>query len=293
MDVDFTLVDVFTDRPFGGNQLAVFPDARQVDPVTMQRLAREFNFSETTFVLPPADPANTCRVRIFTPARELPFAGHPTIGTAAVLAAAGTERDLVLEEGVGPVHISFDGPMIRLHLRSPVYQAPPERPSPAVVAQALSLPADAVADTWWAGVGLGFTFVRLTGREWVDRAVFDRAAWARGLADAWSPFLYVLAGDDAGDDAALYARSFAPDAGVEEDPATGSAVAALVASLAQRGGRDGVHRVRVDQGVAMGRPSLLHGSATRDQGRLTEVVVGGTAVIVGRGTMTLPGSDRA
>lgn len=289
MDVDFTLVDVFTDRPFGGNQLAVFPDARQVDPVTMQRLAREFNFSETTFVLPPADPANTCRVRIFTPARELPFAGHPTIGTAAVLAAAGTERDLVLEEGVGPVHISFDGPMIRLHLRSPVYQAPPERPSPAVVAQALSLPADAVADTWWAGVGLGFTFVRLTGREWVDRAVFDRAAWARGLADAWSPFLYVLAGEDG----ALYARSFAPDAGVEEDPATGSAVAALVASLAQRGGRDGVHRVRVDQGVAMGRPSLLHGSATRDQGRLTEVVVGGTAVIVGRGTMTLPGSDRA
>lgn len=289
MDVDFTLVDVFTDRPFGGNQLAVFPDAREVDAATMQRLAREFNFSETTFVLPPEDPANTCRVRIFTPAREVPFAGHPTIGTAAVLAAARADRDYVFEEGVGLVRISFDGPSIRLHLRPPAYESPSEQPSVTAVAAALSLPVDAVAETWWASVGLGFCFVRLTDRAWVDKAVLDRTAWARGLADTWSPHLYVFAGEGE----SLHARSFVPDVGVEEDPATGSACAALVASLAQRSGRDGVHRVRVDQGVVMGRPSVLHGSATRERGRLTEVVVGGAAVIVGRGTMTLPGSDGA
>src|ERR1700733_9442544 len=106
MGFDFSLVDVFTDRPFGGNQLAVFPDAEGIADETMQQLAREFNFSETTFVLPPSDPSHTCRVRIFTPGRELPFAGHPTLGTAAVLASLndgeGEGRPFVFEEGIGP-----------------------------------------------------------------------------------------------------------------------------------------------------------------------------------------------
>jgi trans-2,3-dihydro-3-hydroxyanthranilate isomerase len=283
MGLDFTLVDVFTDRPFGGNQLAVFTDADGIDERTMQQLAREFNFSETTFVLPPRDPANTCRVRIFTPAEELPFAGHPTIGTAAVLAGArGGEVSFVFEEGIGPVGITADGPMIRLHLREPAYESPAEAPSAPVIARALALPEEAVTETWFAGIGVRFCFVRLADKELVDEAEPVRAVWKTELTDAWGTILYVVAGDD---DTELYARSFAPDVGVEEDPATGSACAALIASLAQRSGRDGEHRVRVDQGVAMGRPSVLHGTATREAGRLTEVTVGGQATIIGHGTM--------
>jgi trans-2,3-dihydro-3-hydroxyanthranilate isomerase len=292
MGFDFTLVDVFTDRPFGGNQLAVFPDAEGIPDGTMQGLAREFNFSETTFVLPPRDPSHTCQVRIFTPHQELPFAGHPTVGTAAVLASLGegdsAERQFVFEEGIGPVTVTVDGQTIRLHLYSPDYQTTDETPPAAAIARALALPEDAVADSWYAGVGLRFCFVRLSDPELVDRAVLDKAAWQAGIADGWSPHLYVLANDHR-DAAHLHARFFAPAAGVDEDPATGSACAALVASLAQRSPEpDGTYRLRIDQGVAMGRPSTLEGTAHKRNGRLTEVAVGGRATIIGNGTMTLP-----
>jgi len=143
MGFDFSLVDVFSDWPFGGNQLVVFPGAASIADETMQRLAREFNFSETTFVLPPSDPSCTCRVRIFTPRQELPFAGHPTLGTAAVLArrnGAQAARQFVFEEGIGPVTVTVDGPEISLHLRSPRYEATDEAPPAALIAKALTLP---------------------------------------------------------------------------------------------------------------------------------------------------------
>jgi trans-2,3-dihydro-3-hydroxyanthranilate isomerase len=292
MGFDFTLVDVFTDRPFGGNQLAVFPDAEGIPDETMQRLAREFNFSETTFVLPPGDPSHTCRVRIFTPYQELPFAGHPTLGTAAVLArldqAGAGERRFVFEEGIGPVTVTIDGQTIGLHLHSPDYEATDQTPPAPAIAKAIALPEEAIADSWYAGVGLRFCFVRLTGPELVDRASLDKAAWQAGIADSWSPHLYVFAGEDRGG-GRLHARFFAPAVGVEEDPATGSACAVLVASLAQRSPEpDGTYQVRIDQGVAMGRPSKLEGTAHKHDGRLTEVVVSGQAAILGHGTITLP-----
>lgn len=292
MGLDFTLVDVFTDRPFGGNQLAVFPDAEGITDATMQQLAREFNFSETTFVLPPRDPSHTCRVRIFTPHQELPFAGHPTVGTAAVLARSsehdGVTREFVFEEGIGPVTVTVDAQAIRLHLRSPDYEAADEVPPAAAIAKALTLPDGAIVESWYGGVGLRFCFVRLAGRELVDRAVLDKGAWTAGIADTWSPHLYVFAGD-LGDSSHLHARFFGPGVGVDEDPATGSACAALIGSLAQRSPQqDGTYRVHVDQGVAMGRPSVLEGIARKEKGRLTEVIVGGQAVIVGNGTMTFP-----
>ncbi|HZD38679.1 MAG TPA: PhzF family phenazine biosynthesis protein [Actinomycetes bacterium] len=292
MGFEFTLVDVFTDRPFGGNQLAVFPDAEGIADATMQQVAREFNFSETTFVLPPRDPSHTCRVRIFTPRQELPFAGHPTVGTAAVLASREegdvAERRFLFEEGIGPVRITVEGRNIRLHLDSPDYQTTEEVLPAAAIAKALTLPEDAVAESWFAGVGLRFCFVRLTGPELVDRAVLDRAAWAAGIADAWSPHLHVFAGD-LRDGGRVHARFFAPAVGVEEDPATGSACAAFVASLAQRSPEpDGTYRLHIDQGVAMGRPSKLEGTAHKRDGRLTEIVVGGHATIVGNGTMAVP-----
>jgi trans-2,3-dihydro-3-hydroxyanthranilate isomerase len=296
MSLDFTLADVFSDKPFGGNQLAVFPDAAGITDADMQRLAREFNFSETTFVLPPDDPACTHRVRIFTPHQELPFAGHPTIGTAAVLASADAPaaggRQFVFEEGIGPVAVTVDGSGIRFHLRQPGFETTGEVPPTAAIARALALPPDAIAEAWYAGIGLRFCFVRLLSRELVDRIVLDKAAWAAGVASGWSSQLYCFAGECFGDDgrdgARLYARFFPPAFGIDEDPATGSASAALAASVAHRSAEpDGTYRIQIDQGVLMGRPSELAATARKDGGRITEVVVGGSAAIVGSGTMSL------
>jgi trans-2,3-dihydro-3-hydroxyanthranilate isomerase len=290
MGLEFSLVDVFSDRPFGGNQLAVFPDAAGIADAAMQQLAREFNFSETTFVLPPRDPSCTCLVRIFTPHQELPFAGHPTLGTAAVLASLNggqAGQQFVFEEGIGPVTVAVEGQTIRFCLRPPRYDTTGEAPQAAAIAKALSLPGDAVVESWYGGVGLRFCFVRLADREMVDRAVLDKAAWAGGTAGSWSPHLYFFAGDYR--EERLYARFFAPGVGVDEDPATGSACASLAASLAHRSpDRDGTYHLQIDQGVAMGRPSALEGTARKQDGRITEVVVGGHATIVGHGTMTLP-----
>jgi trans-2,3-dihydro-3-hydroxyanthranilate isomerase len=292
MSLDFTIVDVFSDRAFGGNQLAVFADADGISDATMQQLAREFNFAETTFVLPPLDPAHSCRVRIFTPRAELPFAGHPTVGTAAVLASLdgerpGTERRFVVEEGIGPVTVVTDGHTARLHLHSPDLETAADPPPAAAAAAALSLPETALIRTWYAGLGVRFCFTQLAGAELVDRATLNKTAWRAGVADGWSPHLYLFAGE-CRDGARLYGRMFAPALGVDEDPATGSAGAALVASLAAEAPlADGGYSIRIEQGVSMGRPSLIEAAARKEHGRLAEVSVGGYTTIVGRGVMTL------
>lgn len=294
----FVLADVFTEQPFGGNQLAVFPDARGLSEERMQTLAREFNFSETTFVLPPEDPAHTCRVRIFTPRTELPFAGHPTVGTPAVLAAGesgahGGGRRLLLEEGVGvvAVDVAAEGTFARLTVTAP-FETPDERPSAEAVAAALSLPAAEIAESWYGGVGLRFCFVRLASRAAVDFAFLDRAAWTGGLAGGWSPDLYVFAGDFRGG-GELYARAFVPSLGVDEDPATGSACAGLVAGLAHHAGyAEPAYTLRVEQGVRMRRPSRIEATARTRDGRLTAVSVGGHTVVVGEGVLHVPPPDR-
>jgi len=157
------------------------------------------------------------RVRIFTPRRELPFAGHPTLGTAAVLArrdGGQAARQFVFEEGIGPVAVAVDGPGISLYLRSPRYQSTDEAPPAAAIAKALTLPEEAIAESWYAGVGLRFCFVRVTGRDLVDRAVLDKGAWAAGIAGSWSPELYLFAGDHR-DGVPLHARFFAPRVGAD------------------------------------------------------------------------------
>jgi trans-2,3-dihydro-3-hydroxyanthranilate isomerase len=295
MDYEFFIADVFTDRPFGGNQLAVFPAAQGLPDDLMQALAREFNFSETTFALPPEDPRNTRRLRIFTPHVELPFAGHPTVGSAAVLAACGavdlavTGGRLVFEEGVGPVPVDVDAAFSRLTVNAPL-AAPDHQPPRPAVAAALSLSEEVILDCWYAGIGLRFCYVHLSDADAVDRALLDKGAWSAGIADGWSPHLYVFAGEFRSG-SRLYARSFAPAAGIEEDPATGSACAGLVASLARRSPEpDGEHAILVDQGVRMGRPSLIDATARTEAGRLRGVTVGGFTAIVGRGVMTVPGA---
>ncbi|MDT0343188.1 PhzF family phenazine biosynthesis protein [Streptomyces litchfieldiae] len=284
MNHTFFIADVFTERAFGGNQLAVLPDARGLSTDQMQDIAREFGFSETSFVLPPEDPAHTARVRIFTPRAELPFAGHPTVGTAAVLTArrgvAGPR--LLFEEGVGVVAVDVSGSHARLTLTAP-YETPGHAPDRAAVAAALSLSGTDILDCWFGGVGLRFCYVRLTGPEAVDRAV------PRGtLGDAWADTLYVFAGEHR-DGGRVYSRCLIPDH--PEDPATGSASAGLVAALWHHEPHpDGTRTLRVEQGVAMGRPSDIEATATVENGRLASVSVGGHSVIVAEGTLSVPES---
>ncbi len=293
----YVIADVFTETAFGGNQLAVFPDGRGLSDRAMQALAREFNFSEATFVLPPQDPGHTWRVRIFTPKAEIPFAGHPTVGTAAVLARrglvemSGDAATIVFEEGIGPVTVEIQlrgaATFARFVMENEV-ESPPTPPSRKAAAAALSLPEEAVKEAWFAGIGVPFCFVHLANRETVDRAVLDRAAWSANFAKAWSPNLYFFAGDLAAG-SRLYVRMFAPAYGIEEDPATGSGAATLAACLAGRlRNRSGIFMWQIDQGVAMGRPSRIEASAEKREGRTINVKVGGSTVLVGEGSITVP-----
>ena len=292
----YVIADVFTETAFGGNQLAVFPDGRGISEAAMQKLAREFNFSETTFILPPEAPGTDFRLRIFTPANELQFAGHPTVGTAAVLAReglvplSGGRGKVVLGEGVGPVTVELEvddaRAFARLSLESAVEESAPPRLEDA--AAALSLPADAVRDAWFATVGTPFCFVHLADREAVDRAEIDPAAWSRHFAGAFASALHFFAGDLAAG-SRLYARMFAPSFGIVEDAATGGAAATVAGSLANRlPDRDGVFTWTIEQGVKMGRPSLLEASAEKRGGRAARVMVGGSTVLVADGAIRVP-----
>lgn len=298
----YITADVFTDTPFGGNQLAVFPDARGIPEHRLQDVTREFNYAETTFVFPPNDPAHTRRVRIFTPGAEVPFAGHPTVGTAHVLAATGEipltgdETRIVLEEGVGPVPV-----LIRAEDGRPVFaqlsvaklpELGPPPPTRAALAKVLSLRDEDLLDGAWMpqswSVGLPFLFVRLRDGDAVSRARVRLDDWESTLAGQWAQDVFVFAhgGEREGTD--FHARSFVPGFSVPEDPATGSANAALAGYLAARDERrDGTLRWTVEQGFAMGRPSMLRVEADVAGGAVTAVRVGGATVLVCEGTMEI------
>lgn len=302
MRARFVTVDVFTDRRFAGNPLAVFPDASGIDPVLMPAIAREFNLSETVFVLPPDDPRHTRRARIFTPGSELPFAGHPTVGTGWLLAhlglvpLTGDRTDLVLEEGVGPVRVTVfadNGRPVRSELG--VAKLPEKGPAPAGVADLaamLSLEASDLAgaphasEAW--SCGTPFLFVPLRDRAAVGRARLRADVWDRVAAAGGAAGVFVFAADPELDGSDLRARMFAPNLGVGEDPATGSAVSALGGYLAERDGtRDGTRRWVIEQGFEMGRPSLLELSVDRKAGGITDVRVGGPTVFVSEGEIEL------
>src|SRR5260370_21741142 len=194
--------EVVRETGLGGNQLAVFPDARGLSDRAMQARAREFSFAETNSVLPPRNPRHTRRVRIFTPRTELPFAGHPTVGTAAVLASGGlietpgSTGAVVFEEGVGPVTVQIrrGGAAVftRLVLEKEV-ESPMTLPARNTAAATLSLPEEAVLEAWFASVGVPFCFIHLANKEAVDRAALDRPAWAASFAQAWAPALVFFA----------------------------------------------------------------------------------------------------
>lgn len=289
--------DVFTARRFGGNPLAVLPDATGLSGEEMQRIAREFNYSETTFVLPPDDAAHTRKVRIFTPGAEIPFAGHPNVGTAFVLAAIGAvptrgaETAVVFEEGAGPVLVAIrcrDGRPVECELTAPQPLALGATPPVEAVAESVGLSPNAVVTRTHpprvASAGLPFLCVELR-----DRAVLARA---RVLQEAHGALMEAISAEgillytrDTGEPGVdLRARMYAPLHGVAEDPATGSANVALAGLLAASAPEpDGAFAWRIAQGVEMGRPSLLEASAIKRGGEVEAIRIGGRSVLVCEG----------
>ena len=298
MKYTFHIVDVFSSTPFGGNQLAVLPDAAGISTEGMQKIAREFNFGETTFVLPKNDPANTCRVRIFTPRAELDLAGHPTIGTACALVMKQHVRPsdpirLILEENIGPVTVDVvqrNGGFHGTLTLSGKIDAPPGAPSPTDLAPVLSIEPAEVSEVFFAGVGVPFCFAQLSSNEVVDGATINRAAWATTLSRAWSSHIFFFAGN-LRDGGKLYARMWAPALGVEEDPATGSAGAALVGAMASRPEFGGTtYHLSIQQGVSMGRRSEIEVEARKRDGVVTSVSVGGATAYIASGEIEVPPS---
>jgi trans-2,3-dihydro-3-hydroxyanthranilate isomerase len=269
---DYLVYDVFTDVRFGGNQLAVFPDATKIPEDKLQAVAREFNFSEVTFVYPPENPAHSAKVRIFTPTTEVPFAGHPTIGTAIAFHDLGRGGNLILELGIGPIpctvnesEASFTTPVpLSLLAQIPV----------DLVAQALGLTPDLIETRTHmpvqASLGLPFVCVELTDRQALRAAHPQLEAIRTGARSYpagldFAIFCYVRRGE------IVDARMFAPLDGITEDPATGSACATLMALLAAQ--PNGPTALTVSQGVDMGRPSSITLSAGA-----AGITVGGTAI---------------
>jgi trans-2,3-dihydro-3-hydroxyanthranilate isomerase len=283
----FFIADVFTAHAFGGNQLGVFPDAADIPDSAMQQIARELNFSETTFVVPPRKPGHTHRVRIFTPSSEIPFAGHPNVGTGVVLAAIEDRRDFVFDEDVGTVRVAVSGAgFAELTIERGAETWPLDVQADALAAM-LSLPADGVAadrKPWIASAGIPFCCIPLANQDSVASAKLDLSHWERLFpADRWSRDVYAIAGDFA-PGGVLKARMWAPHAGIAEDPATGSAAAALVGSLAgSLPDAAGVFSWTVEQGAEIGRPSLIRASAEKQDGKVIAIRVGGDAVIVAEG----------
>src|SRR3954454_5054504 len=291
MKYTFHIVDVFSSTPFGGNQLAVLPNAAGISTEGMQKIAREFNFGETTFVLPKKAPANTCRVRIFTPRTELDVAGHPSVGTACALVmkqhvGPGDPVRLILEENVGPVTVDVARRNGRFHgtlTLSGKIEAPSSAPSPTDLAAVLSIEPVEVSQVFSAGAGVPFCFAQLSSNEVVDRATINRSAWAATLSRAWSPHVFFFAGN-LRDSGKLYARMWAPALGIEEYSATGAACAGLVGAMASKpdfGGRD--YRLSIEQGVLIGRRSEMEAQARKSGGVVTSVGVGGATAYIATG----------
>ncbi len=299
MSYRYHTADVFTDKAFGGNQLAVLPDAQGLTTDQMAAIAREFNFSETVFVLPPDDTTHTRKLRIFTPGAELAFAGHPTVGAAFVLAATGEidldgdETRIVFEEKVGPVPV-----LIRAVEGRPVFTQltaakPPERGEAsydaATIAEVISLTVedlDIGGEYAIEGVSVGepFLIIPVKSVEALGRARLNLQKWEATIRGSWASEVFLFSPDDSR--GVMRARMFAPTMGIPEDPATGAACAGFGGYLAWRSPvRDGTLRYTVHQGVEMGRPSVIEVETDMADAQVTAIRVGGASVLISSGTL--------
>ena len=301
MKLNFVTVDVFTDRQFGGNPLAVVLNAEGLSTERMQAIAAEFNLAETTFVLPPVDPKNTAEVRIFTPRAEMPFAGHPNVGTAFVLARAGESYGrkisgdrMMFEEKAGLVNMELTregGIVVATRLAAPVPLSFGEEIAPEIVMQACSLKAEDlkldVHSPRVASCGAPLLFVELRSREALKSAAPRPEVFAGELPRERivGIHLYVQAAEGNID---IQTRMFAPEHGIPEDPATGGANVALIGLLAHhRPEADIVLARTIGQGFDMGRPSVLQASAEKKGGKVTATYIGGRCMPMMSGVIEL------
>jgi trans-2,3-dihydro-3-hydroxyanthranilate isomerase len=286
----FLQVDVFTRRPFGGNQLAVFPEAEGLSDAEMQSIAMEMNYSESTFVLPPEDPAADARVRIFTPGMELPFAGHPVVGTGYVLGLERGKRELTLQLGIGPLSVSTDlgdGRVGSARMEQPLPSFESVEADPASLAQMLGLAPDDVAHVAPAEIGsagVPFLYVPVRSLEAIGRIRVDAEAMSRFFAGRGHPAVYAFTTETESPEAAAHARMFSLLRGrdVREDPATGGASGPFAAYLVRRG----LHppgRLLLEQGYEMGRPSRVEVEIAAEDGAPSRVTVGGGVVMMAEG----------
>ncbi|KGF68609.1 phenazine biosynthesis protein PhzF [Hoeflea sp. BAL378] len=302
---DYAIYDVFTGTALEGNPLAVVFDADHLDGARMQAIAREFNLSETVFALRPESPGHTARLRIFTTVRELPFAGHPTVGAAVALAdrrlagsvpANGIDMVKMLEEPIGPVRCAvrirpgaagfaeFDLPRLSRELEAEI--------EPADIGAALGLDPQDIGfenhrvSLWSAGVP--FVLVPVHDMAAAARAECIAAEWERiaPMGDGQLAYAYVYCRGGVNHAASFHARMFAPGEGVIEDPATGSAAAALSGAIHHFDGLlEGNHPLVIEQGVEMGRPSLIHLHIDCTAQEISHVRIGGEAVRIATGTL--------
>ncbi len=303
MQLTFYTLDVFTNRRFGGNPLAVVLDADNLSTEQMQTITREFNLSETIFVMKPENPANAAKVRIFFPGGEMPFAGHPTVGCAVLLAemkykaGCSFETEIRLEENAGlvPVKVSRIGDHPRAQFTAPVVPFHTDVPSPfhEDVARSLNISPDEIGfdghDLAVLEGGPRFFYVPVNSRAALEKSKVIEPHWSaliRPMGGVDLAYVYTRGGDDP--KSSFRGRAFAPTGGIPEDPATGSATALLAAQLLKAEAlKDGTHKWQLEQGYEMGRPSDLFLEAEVNQGKLVAVRVAGQAVRVMQGTLEI------
>lgn len=288
-------LDVFTDRRFAGNPLAVIREADGLSTRDMQAISRELNLSETVFVLKPQNPAHSARVRIFTPERELLFAGHPTLGTAILLAQLRNgfvdgdgDALIVLEEEIGIVRVGVRmraGEAPYAEFDAPKLPQPAPAPSRDRIADAVGLLPREIGfenhTPQCQAAGNAFVLVPVANREALDRARIERAEWPKVFPGGTCSGVYLYTRDCVHTASAFHARMFAPELGVDEDPATGSAAVCFAQAVHDFDELpDGTHRRQIEQGYWMGRPSLITLTLVVEGGRLDTVRIGGAAVRV-------------
>ena len=301
--LEYYLVDVFNEKPFGGNQLAVFTDAAGVSAELMQKIAGELKLSETTFVLPPENEKNDYRVRIFTPAVELPMAGHPTIGTAFVLARQkmmernDSQTVVNLEEGVGEIPVTIewrrDEPDY-IEMRQPLPVFGSRFTDAAKIAEMLSISPKAITETNLpmevVSCGVPFLFVPVVNLETVRKIRFRLDVWEKVLRDFETTKVFVFTRETENSFADVHCRMFAPSSGITEDAATGGASGPLGCYLTRHKIFPVASAIELtsEQGLEMGRPSFIKIKIEQAGGEITSVKVGGKCCFIGAGYFELP-----
>lgn len=297
----YHLLDVFTDRKFTGNQLAVLPDARGLTDRQMQDIAREFNLSETTFVFPPENEKNDFKLRIFTPASEIEMAGHPTVGTAYLLVREGmiqlsdNTTTVVFEEQVGEIPVEIESSNKTpgtIWMNQPLPQFSHHFDDRTAVARMLSLDPSDLSDEYPLEVvscGVPFLIIPLVSLEVIEQTRLRYDIWEKVMADHLRTLIMPFTTETQRSDSTVHCRMFAPSEGIAEDPATGSANGPLGCYLVRHKivAADPVARIISEQGFEMGRPSILRVQVTVAQDKITSVKVGGNCVYVGSGTISV------